>query len=213
MTTAVVMAGGRGARMGWHVLDRPKALLRYRGLPIIEHIVSHLRDEGVERIFVSTHYKGHMIEEYLGSDVEYLREEVPLGTAGGLSLLPPMTEPVIVVMGDVISYISISALLEEHEPVLSVGVSSHTYCVPYGVVALRGELVTDIEERSARAWDVAAGCYVFSPELLDRIPKRTIGMPELVRNTIAAGLPVKAVTVPAGKHFSTPEDLGVRDGC
>ena len=63
-----------------------------------------------------------MIEEYFGDgslwnvQIQYLREEEPLGTAGSLKLLPEIfNEPVIVMNGDLLTKLNDKKLIAFHE--------------------------------------------------------------------------------------------------
>jgi len=101
------MAGGEGMRLRPLTSMPPKPLIDVGGMPLIERLARRLVKSGVERIFISVNYLGHMIEEHfdsvgLGVPVHYLRENTKLGTAGALSLLPEIPSgPVVVLNGEV----------------------------------------------------------------------------------------------------------------
>ena len=109
---AVVMAGGRGTRLGDLTKDTPKPLMTVAGRSILEWIVLGLVGDGIREIYVSVNYLAEQIEEHLGDGarlgvaVRYLREDPdhPLGTAGSLTLLreerPDLEHPVLVMNGD-----------------------------------------------------------------------------------------------------------------
>ena len=90
---AVVMAGGQGVRLRPLTETVPKPMLRVAGRPILERIVLHLVGSGITRIYLSVNYLGDVIEDHFGdgarfgAQIEYLREDEPLGTAGALGLL------------------------------------------------------------------------------------------------------------------------------
>ena len=65
---AIVLAAGRGTRMGRLTAATPKPLLRLGGRPIIEHILTGLRGAGIDTGIVVTGYCGEQIEAYLGSE-------------------------------------------------------------------------------------------------------------------------------------------------
>ena len=64
MTTAILLAAGRGSRLGSITNDRPKCLVKCGGRPIIEWQIEALRGGGIERIVVVTGYCGDLLEEY-----------------------------------------------------------------------------------------------------------------------------------------------------
>jgi choline kinase len=62
MTRAVILAAGRGSRMGQLGQDRPKCLVNLDGRPLIERQVAALRRGGVDQIAVVRGYRGEMID-------------------------------------------------------------------------------------------------------------------------------------------------------
>ena len=65
-TMAVIMAGGRGTRLGALTDECPKPMLRIGGRPILETILLNLREYGIERVYLAVNYRAEMIEEYFG---------------------------------------------------------------------------------------------------------------------------------------------------
>lgn len=112
MDTAVLLAAGRGTRMGDATLRTPKPLLAVAGRPILEHILSGLRAAGIERAIVVTGYLGEQIEAAfgdgarLGMRIDYLRQERPEGTARAFVLAAPLlgADPFVLGWGDVLVY-------------------------------------------------------------------------------------------------------------
>ena len=65
---AVILAAGKGTRMGDLTTDLPKPMLPIRGKPVLEHIVEGLRDEaGIKDFFIITGWCGHVIRDHFGS--------------------------------------------------------------------------------------------------------------------------------------------------
>jgi len=89
---AVILAAGRGTRMGALTERAPKPLLLLRGRPIIEHILMGLRAAGVNEAVIVTGYRGEQIEAHLGDgqrlglSLSYRRQTRPDGTARALLL-------------------------------------------------------------------------------------------------------------------------------
>ncbi len=105
----IIMAGGKGKRMMPHTKTCPKPLLHVGGKPILEHILLKARSEGFNNFIISINYLGEMIEDYFGNGskwgvkIKYLKENMPLGTIGALSLIKNQPNfPVIVCNGDII---------------------------------------------------------------------------------------------------------------
>lgn len=110
MDTAVLLAAGRGTRMGEETRRTPKPLLAVAGRPILEHILAGLRAAGIERAIVVTGYLGEQIEaafgdgSRLGMRIDYRRQERPEGTARAFLLAAPLvgSEPFVLGWGDVL---------------------------------------------------------------------------------------------------------------
>lgn len=175
----VIMAGGRGTRLGAHTQDCPKPLLPVGGKPMLEHIIERAKAEGFEHFVLAVHYLGHMIEEYFGDgsklqvNIEYLRESTPLGTAGALGLLQVRpTEPFLVTNGDVLTDIRYAELLDfhiRHSATATMAVRLHEWQHPFGVVKTNGVDIVGFDEKPVARSHINAGIYVLAPDVLDSI--------------------------------------------
>ncbi len=172
----VIMAGGKGTRLLPHTENCPKPLLSIAGKPMLEHIIDRAKLEGFSQFVLAIHHLGHMIEAHfgdgqrLGVQLEYLREEFPLGTAGALGLLDPLPDaPFVVTNGDVITDIHYSELLDFHirqaaEATMAVRV--HEWQHPFGVVQMQGVEIVGFEEKPISRSHINAGVYVLNPAAL-----------------------------------------------
>jgi MurNAc alpha-1-phosphate uridylyltransferase len=122
---AMILAAGRGERMGPLTRDRPKPLLEIDGTSLIEHHLARLAAGGITELVVNLSYRGAQIRERLGDgsrwgvSIAYSEEgEPPLETAGGivqaLELLGP--EPFLLVNSDVFTELDFGALAGETAP-------------------------------------------------------------------------------------------------
>ena len=86
---AVVLVGGQGTRLRPLTLSAPKPMLPTAGVPFLEHLLSRIRAAGIRHVVLGTSYKAETFTEYFGDgsafglDIEYVVEDVPLGTGGG----------------------------------------------------------------------------------------------------------------------------------
>jgi len=203
---AVVMAGGRGTRLAPLTDHMPKPMLRVAGRPILERIVLHLVGHGIRRIFVATNYLSEAIETHFGdgrrfgAQIDYLREQEPLGTAGALSLLPsPPTAPLLLMNGDLVTQADVGALLDFHasgKQTISIATRKYFHTVPFGCVELEGDRVSALEEKPTRSWLVNAGIYVLAPSVVARVaPRRETTTPQLVAEAMQAGEEVRALEI------------------
>lgn len=173
----VIMAGGMGTRLRPHTENCPKPLLPVAGKPMLEHIIERAKQEGFNQFVLAIHYLGHMIEDYfgngerLGVQINYLREEAPLGTAGALSLLNPVPDaPFVVTNGDVMTDIRYGELLDfhiRHAAAATMAVRVHEWQHPFGVVQMQGVNIVGFEEKPTSRSHINAGVYVLDPAALD----------------------------------------------
>ena len=83
---AVILAAGKGTRMGDLTGELPKPMLPVEGRPILEHINTGLREAGVTGFCVITGWKAEAIESYFGDgsgfgvSISYARQTVQDGT-------------------------------------------------------------------------------------------------------------------------------------
>lgn len=197
----LVMAGGRGRRLGDLTRERPKPLVSVAGRPMLEYVLSALEAAGIRQVNVSVNYLGDQIIDYCSrregpARIEYLREEMPLGTAGALSLIDTdVQQPVVVINGDVVSRVDIAALLSFHKLQdfdASLAVATYETRIPYGVVRTDEHgLCIALEEKPSIQNFVAAGIYVINPEVRALVPRgQPFDMPDLLNLAQRLGMRV-----------------------
>ncbi|MCC6861647.1 MAG: nucleotidyltransferase family protein [Bryobacterales bacterium] len=89
MTKAIVLAAGRGTRMGALTERVAKPMLELSGKPILEHLLDRLRAAGFDRALIVTGYQGEAIESRFASypmDLQF-RRQVTLDGTGSATLL------------------------------------------------------------------------------------------------------------------------------
>jgi dTDP-glucose pyrophosphorylase len=186
----VLMAGGRGKRLYPLTEDIPKALVTVGDRPILETILLRIAEEGFRRFYISVNYKAEMIEAHFGDgrnfgvQIDYLREDRQLGTAGALSLLPEQPRaPLLVMNCDVLTKVRFTQLFDFHAEqgaAATMAVREIDFQVPYGVVRLEEQLITAIDEKPTQRFFVNAGIYVLEPQAVKLIPRdEPFDMPSL----------------------------------
>jgi dTDP-glucose pyrophosphorylase len=190
----VLMAGGLGSRLADLTANCPKPMLKVGGKPILETIIEVFKKHGFYKFIISVNYKSEMIEEYfkdgknLDVEVNYIREDTRLGTAGALSMYAGNGLPFIVMNGDLLTKINFTDLLDFHEKSKNVStmcLRQYEHQIPFGVVLTDHDQVLKIEEKPVRRYFVNGGIYVLNPELLKFIPRSTyFDMPTFFENLI-----------------------------
>lgn len=198
---AVVMAGGRGSRLGPLTDTTPKPMLPVAGRPILERIVLHLVGHGIRHIYLSVNYLAEIIEAHFGDGrafgctIEYLRESEPLGTGGSLSLLPRGAErpahPFLVMNGDLVTQADVGAMIDFHlagGQVATMAVRHYFHQIPFGCVDVEGDRLVAFVEKPTTSRLVNAGIYLLDPSVLDLLnPAEVLTMPDLVDRVRTSG--------------------------
>ena len=197
----ILMVGGLGTRLRPLTNDVPKPMLDVGNKPILHTIVENFAKYGYTDIIMCVNYKSEIIKEYFGNGdkfgvkIEYVLESQRMGTAGALSLLQKRPKDDFFVMnGDLLTNVNFEYLHEYHKDsnaCASICVRKYEMQVPYGVVNVRANKVTSIEEKPTQSFFVSAGIYMFSPIVLDFIPKGVFyDMPTLLGELLKQGFAV-----------------------
>jgi len=179
---AVVMAGGEGSRLRPLTSRRPKPLAPVVNKPVMEHIVDLLRRHGITEIVATLHYLADEIESYFGSgtgfgvSMRYVVEDTPLGTAGAVKLAEDILgdEPFLVISGDALTDLDLTALIEHHarsEATATITLQRVANPLEFGVVITdeNGRITRFLEKPS---WGeifsdtINTGIYVLDPVVL-----------------------------------------------
>ena len=118
----VILAGGKGTRLGKQAEKIPKPMVTIGDLPLLEHQILLCRRYGLHDIIIITGHLSDYIERYFGdgSDrgvrITYFREKQPLGTTGGIKELEAvLQDDFIVLYGDVMLDMNLRRLIDFHQ--------------------------------------------------------------------------------------------------
>lgn len=197
--TMVIMAGGKGSRLLPKTEKIPKPMLLIGGKPILERIIEQAKADGISQFILAIHHLGEVIEEYfgdgesLGVKISYVKEKIPLGTAGALRLIDvKQSEPIIVSNGDVLTDIKYGDLLDfylQNNSRATMAVQIHETRIPYGVVQTEGIQITGFEEKPIQKYLINAGVYVIDPACTSYLREGEItNMPEFFETLMTNGL-------------------------
>jgi NDP-sugar pyrophosphorylase family protein len=177
---AVLMCGGLGTRLRPWTYIIPKPLFPLGERPVLELLLERLKLNDITEIFISLGYKGELIEatlgngQHLGLNIQYIREDQPLGTAGALNLLrDKLRDPFLMMNGDLVTRLDFGKLCafhQDHNATITVGTKAYEVQVPYGVVEDSDSKVTVLREKPVYATRINAGIYVLSRSTLDLLP-------------------------------------------
>ncbi len=216
---AVVLVGGKGTRLRPLTLSAPKPMLPTAGVPFLEHLLSRIREAGIEHVVLGTSYKAEVFSEYFGDgsafglDIEYVVETEPLGTGGGIRNVADKLrhDTQVVFNGDVLSGMDLGALMDTHFT-RDADVTLHLMQVAdpraFGCVPTDADgWVTDFLEKTENppTNQINAGCYVFKRSVLEAIPA---GRPVSVERDTFPGLLAGGARVAGYVDSSYWLDLG-----
>jgi mannose-1-phosphate guanylyltransferase len=184
---AILLVGGQGTRLRPLTVDKPKQLIPCAGVPFLAHQLARAAACGITRVVLATSFRSEMFAEAFGDgsgfglQLDYVYEEVPLGTGGGIRNAAPLlrsgpAEPVIVLNGDLLSGHDLGAQLDLHQKA-DAAVTLHLVEAAdptrFGCVPTDPEgRVTAFLEKTERpvTSQINAGCYVFRRRVIDQMP-------------------------------------------
>ena len=183
---AVVLVGGFGTRLRPLTATTPKQLLPVAHRPILEHVVEHLGRHGISEAVLALGYKDEAFaaaypdQRCAGLGLRSVVEPEPLDTAGAVRFAADaagIDETFVVVNGDVLSDLDVSALLARHRDrgaEATIALTRVADPAAYGVVPTddEGRVLGFVEKPppgSAPTLWVNAGCYVLEPAAAERI--------------------------------------------
>lgn len=212
---AVVMAGGRGERLRPLTDHVPKPMLTLGSKPIIEHNIDRLISFGIETITISVHYLAEQIIDYFGDGSEkgvrinYITEDIPLGTIGCLAQVNSSKNDLLVLNSDVFTNIDFEDFFLAYENAnADMAVASIPYSVdiPYAIMELKGDSIVNFIEKPKNTYYANAGIYLIKRNLLSLIPKNSFFNATDLMNSIIStnGIlihrPIAGYWIDIGKH-------------
>jgi mannose-1-phosphate guanylyltransferase len=185
---AIVLVGGQGTRLRPLTLSAPKPLLPTAGVPFLAHLLARAAAGGVTHVVLATCYKADMFAECFGDgeafglSIDYVQEDVPLDTAGGIRNAAASlrgtgpADPIVVLNSDILSGHDLGAQVDLHCKA-DAAVTLHLVEVPdpsrFGVVPTddSGRVTAFLEKTPDPVTNaINAGCYVFRRDVIGQIP-------------------------------------------
>jgi len=228
---AIVLAAGRGTRLGALTASLPKPLMEIAGCPVIGHVIGGLASAGVRDVLVVTGHLADVLEARLGDGaqyggapcVRYARQERPDGTARALATGRAFVgdEPFVYAWGDVLvergSYARVVETTTDGATVIAVNEVDDPYAgaAVYFDEALRVSRIVEKPPKgsSTTRWN-NAGIGVLRASIwprIDALAPSTRGeheLPQAIAALVEAGEVVRAVPLEgAWFDLGTPEDL------
>ena len=218
---AVILAGGRGARLAPFTSVIPKPLLPVGDRPILEIIFNQLAAAGFTRATLSLGYMSSYFRTFLAEhralqrllSIDFVEEREPTGTAGSLAMVPDLAGSFLVMNGDILTDLDYAAFMRDNEQsgaTITIATHKKDVKIDLGILEVAADGgVTGYIEKPTLQYPVSMGIYAYDASALEFItPGDYLDFPSLVMKLLAAGKRVNAWTNDAmwldlGRH----EDL------
>jgi NDP-sugar pyrophosphorylase family protein len=178
---AIILAGGLGSRLKPYTMSIPKPLLPVGDMPIIEVLLTQLANKGFTKIYICLGHMAPIFQTYLGDgskfglSIEYIFEDVPLGTAGALRMINTTAAHVLIMNGDLLTNFDFMEFFNQHlqkKAAASIGVSVRKVFIDYGVVKTDGDsFLEGFDEKPTHQYNVSMGINIIKSEMIRFIPE------------------------------------------
>lgn len=175
----VIMAGGKGTRLYPYTKIIPKPLIPIGNKSIIELIIERFERVGCSDFTLLLNYKSDMIKSYLTEvqgerSLNYIKEETPLGTAGGLSLLKGIINETFILSNcDILiegNYKDMVTYHKQKNNLITIISSLKNYTLPYGVINLDSdERLKEIREKPEMSFLINTGVYILEKRVVEEM--------------------------------------------
>jgi NDP-sugar pyrophosphorylase family protein len=192
---AVILAGGLGTRLRPFTLTIPKPLVPIGSRPVLDIVVTSLAASGFAHITLAISAHTRLIRAFFGTGdewsvrIDYSIEERPLSTMGPLKLIDDLPENFLVMNGDVLTDLDLSAFFERHvtdQRLFTIASHPRHQRIDYGVLHTRGGELIGFEEKPSVPFEVSMGVYALNRRALSFIPDGVaFGFDDLMRTLIA----------------------------
>ena len=214
---AVVLAGGKGARLRPYTSVLPKPLMPLGETPILEVIIRQLARDGFGHITLAVNHHAALIQAFFGEGqnwdvkLDYSLETRPLSTIAPLRLIPDLPEFFLLLNGDVLTDLSFRQLYETHcaeRRLFTIAAAQRSHTVDYGVLHTNsGNWLTGFEEKPTSQYLVSMGVYAVSRSILESVPvNEKFGFDDLMHHCLKTNQPVHVE-----KHSGYWLDIGRPD--
>lgn len=194
----VVMAGGKGTRLKPYTDIIPKPLIPVGEQTITEHILNRYMRHGCKNFYLILNYKKNLIKAYfretpVSANISFVEEELFLGTAGGLKLLPKEIGDVFFVTNcDILVDADYKKIYDMHilsNNIITMVIAKKKLTIPYGTIQTddNGQ-IKELVEKPTFEYNINTGMYVCSKKIFEYImDNEVLDMPILISRCMDLG--------------------------
>jgi len=220
MKICVILAAGEGKRMRPLTGSRPKVMLPIAGKPMLQHLISEVRDAGINEFILVVGYGEAAVRSYfsdgsdLGISIRYITQKRQRGTGDALiSVAPFIKTSFLLLNGDmVVKKNDIISVLSTPAPAMGLYTSDHPE--DYGVVTMKGDRICSLEEKTNKPKGklINAGIYLFDYDIFDILktltpsPRGEIELTDALLPFISKGV-LTGVSLKYWADMGSPWDL------
>ncbi|MCG8546211.1 MAG: nucleotidyltransferase [Alphaproteobacteria bacterium] len=201
---AVIQAGGQGTRLYPYSTVLPKALMPLGEGTVADKLMAMFAAADIHHIYVTLSEQNkicNLIKSYCGDGsrwgvrIEYVTEELPLGTIGPLLPMRDRLDTTFIVSNSDVSVdIDLRDFVDFHcsaDVLLTIAVAKQQVSIDYGVIEHDSGRVSGFREKPTEEFCVSTGIYCMSPRVLNFVPQgRLFGFDDLIAALLENDQPV-----------------------
>jgi len=178
----VILAGGKGTRLGEETCQKPKPLVEIGDKPMIWHIMKIYSTYGINDFVVCSGYKGNLIQEYFSQNnseswnVTVVDTGLDTMTGGRLKRIQEyLDDTFCLTYGDDLKNVNIKELIKFHQNQKTLATMTVARNPDrFGIINLEGNKVASFKEKPLDDVWINGGYFVLEPQVLDDIENDSI---------------------------------------
>jgi mannose-1-phosphate guanylyltransferase len=185
---AIILVGGKATRLLPLTTNTPKSLVPVLNVPMLAHLINHLKEYDIRDIILAQGHLAGSIEEYfgdgsrLGVSITHSYENVPLGSAGAVKNAEKLLDSTfLVVNSDIFSDMDFTAMLDLHrtgKAKVTIAVTPVNDPTKYGLVEADnhgkvGRFLEKPKPEEVTTNMINAGAWFVEADVLSMVPPAT----------------------------------------
>ena len=177
---AIILAGGKGARLKPFTKILPKPLMPIGKFTILEIVIRQLSYYGFKHITITVNHQAKLIKAFFGNGekfnviIDYALEKKPLGTMGPLRGIKNLPENFLVMNGDILTDLNFKKLYTNHiknKNLFTISSYKRNELIDYGLLETnKSKNLTKFIEKPHKIYQVSMGIYILKKNIVKYIP-------------------------------------------